>query len=121
MAACGHDLNILSMISVASCVSILGHCYRPGCVVPLKFDLDNEHIFGQAMYIVPFSDRDEVFVLLRVLIVKYFDDHLHTYVIKETNEFQVINLKDAIDALPLDVYQLRDSEFHLLTRYRLIS
>ena len=56
---------------------------QTGCVVPSKFDLDNKHIFGQAVYIVPFSDRDEVFVLLRVLIVKYFDDHLHTYVIED--------------------------------------
>lgn len=90
-------------------------------MVSLRCDLDNEHIFGETVYIVPFSDCDEVLILLRVLTVKYFYGYLHTYVIEKTNNFQVINLKDATDALPLDVYELRDSELHLLTKYRLIS
>ncbi len=121
MAAFGHDLNILSMVSVANCVSVFGHSYRPSCVLSLRCDLDKECLFGETVYIVPFCDREEVLVFLRILTVKYFNDHLHTYVIEKTNEFQMINLKDATDVVPLCLYKLSDSEVHLFTKYKLIA
>lgn len=67
---------------------------------------------------VPNCEKEEVLIFLTVLTVKYFDDHLYSYVVEPNDE---VNVKDVADIRPLDLLpSFSGNQLHVNPRYKLI-
>lgn len=120
MKSFGQDISICSRVNLCSSVEMFGHSFKTGGVIALNNDLNGERLFGQITYIVPVSESVDALFFLQIITVKYFDDHLHSYVVEKTNEFEMVNLKNIAYVLPLDLFTHRDSEKHIILRYKLV-
>lgn len=54
------------------------------------------------MYNFSNCEREEVLIFLRILTVKYFDDHPYSYVVERNDKYEMINVKDVADIRPLE-------------------
>ncbi len=97
------DLTLNSTAYVTHTVSVHGHTYRTGSVLPLKIDCKGEPVFGEIIHIIPQADNVSILMFVRILKVKYFDDHFYVFVVEQTKEYQMISLTSAADARPLDI------------------
>lgn len=99
---------------------MFGHSFRPGGVIALNNDLNGEWLFGEITYIIPVCESADALLFLQIITVKYFNEHLHSYVVEKTNEYEMVNLKNVASGLPLDLFTYRDSEKHIIVRYKLV-
>lgn len=100
-------------------VSVHGHTYRTGSVLPLKIECKGEPVFGEIIHIIQQADNVGFFV--RILKVKYFDDHFYAFVVEQTKEYQMISLISAADARPLDIMlSFSTDELYVNPRYKII-
>lgn len=121
LKALGYDIGTCSTIHVAHSVCVLGQTYKTGCVLALNCDLRGERLFGEIVHIVPNCEKEEVQIFLRILTVKYFDDHLFSYVVERNDKYEMINVKDVADIRPLDLLSsFRRNQLHVNPRYKLI-
>lgn len=121
LKALGYDIGTCSTIHVAHSVCVFGQTYRTGCVLALNCDLRGECLFGEIVHMVPNCEKEEVLICLTVLTVKYFDDHLYSYVVEPNDEYEMINVKDVADIRPLDLLpSFSGNQLHVNPRYKLI-
>lgn len=92
-----------SSVYVAHTVSVHEQAYRTGCVLPLTIDNNGELVFGETINIIPQADNVSILMFVRILTVKFFDEHLYAYVVQKTRKYEMINLTDAKDCRPLDI------------------
>lgn len=69
-------------------------------MLPLKIDCEGEPVFGENIHIIPQADNVSILMFVRILKVKYFDDHFYAFVVERTKEFKMISLTSAADARP---------------------
>lgn len=114
------DLTLNSTVYVAHTVSVLGHTYRSGSVLPLKVDHKGEPLFGEIVHIIPWAENVCLFV--RIVTVKYFDEHFYAYAVQQTKEYEMICLHDAADVRPLDIMLgFNTDELYLSPRYKIVA
>ncbi|XP_016326358.1 uncharacterized protein LOC107676349 [Sinocyclocheilus anshuiensis] len=68
-----------------------------------KIDCKGEPVFGEIIHIIPQADNVSVLMFVRILKVKYFDDHFYAFVVEPTKEYKMISLTSAADARPFDI------------------
>ncbi|XP_052003744.1 uncharacterized protein LOC127658461 [Xyrauchen texanus] len=108
-------------VYVTHAVSVFGQTYRTGSVMPLKADDKGEPLFGEIIHIIPQTDDMSILMFVRILTVKYFDDHFYAYVVHQTKEYEMISLADTADFRPLDIMQGFDTdELYLNPRYKIV-
>lgn len=89
--------------------------------MPLKADNKGEPLFGEIIHIIPQTDDMSILMFIRILTVKYFDDHFYAYVVHQTKEYEMISLADTADFRPLDIMQGFDTdELYLNPRYKIV-
>ena len=121
LKALGYDVGTCNTIHVAHSVCWLGQTYKTGCVLALNSDARGERLFGDIVHMVPNCEKEDVLCFLRILTVKYFDEHLFSYVVHRTDEYEMVNVKDVADIRPLDLLSsFSGKELLLNPRYKLI-
>lgn len=114
------DITLSSTIYVSHSVGVLGHTYRTGSVLPLRNDYRGELLFGEIVHIIP-QASETILMLVRVLIVKHFDDHFFAYIVQRSKEYEVICYTDVIDHRPLDILSnFKTCELYLNPRYTFV-
>ena len=123
LKALGYDIGICSTIHVAHSVGVLGQTYRTGCVLALNRDLRGERLFGEIIHMFPNCEKEEVFIFIQILSVKFFDDHLYSYVVERNAEYEMINIKDIADIRPLDLLSSYSTgnQLYVNPRYKVIT
>ena len=120
LIALGHDVSTCGIIHVAHSVFCLGHTYKTGSVLVLNRDIRGERLFGEIVHMVMNSENEEVLCFLRVLTVVYFDEHLFSYVVQRTNEYEMKDVKGLADTRPLDIISSSKNLLFINPRYKLI-
>ena len=63
---------------------------------------------------------DHVFVLVQKYVTLGFEQHLHCYSVRLTEEFDVLKFNELIDYHPLDSYRAKHkSDYYIIPRYML--
>ena len=89
--------------------------------MPLKVDNNGEPSFGEIIHIIPQADNVSILMFVRILTVKFFDEHLYAYAVQKTKEYEMINLTDATDVRPLDIMSgFSTDELNLNPRYKIV-
>lgn len=115
------NLTFNSTIYVSHTVSVLGQTYRTGSVLTLKTKYKGEPLFGEIIHIIPQIDDVSILMVLRILTIKYFDQHFYAYAIEKTKDYELINVTDAADFRPLDIMQnFNADELYLNPRYKVV-
>lgn len=74
-------------------------------------------MFGEIIHIIP-QAGSSILMFVRILTVKYFDEHFYAYAVQKTNEYEIISLTDATDVRPLDIMLgFNTDELYLNPRY----
>lgn len=115
------NLTLNSTIYVSHTVSVLGQTYRTGSVLTLKTRYKGEPLFGEIIHIIPQIDDVSILMVLRILTMKYFDQHFYAYAIEKTKDYELISVTDAADFRPLDIMQTFNAdELYLNPRYKVV-
>lgn len=115
------DYTLNSTVYVAHSVSVFGQTYKTGAVLPLKMDIKGEPLFGEIIHIIPQTDTESVLLFVRIITVKYFDEHFYAYAVKKTKDYEMISLADSADVKPLDILLgFNTDEIYLSPRYKII-
>lgn len=100
---------------------MLGQTYSTSCVLPLKVDNNGEPLFGEIIHIIPQADNVSILMFVRILTVKYFDEHLYADAVQQTKEYEMISLTDATDVRPLDIiFGFSTDELYLNPRSNIV-
>lgn len=113
-------LTYTSSIHVSNNINFMGTTYRTGCILPLKADERGEPLFGEVIHIIPQIERECAFMFLRVLRVNYFDEHLFSFNVIKTKDFDIAKLPDDLkDYRPLDIVSFCDQQY-VTPRYKIL-
>ncbi|KAA0712534.1 hypothetical protein E1301_Tti019070 [Triplophysa tibetana] len=113
-------LTYTSSIHVTNNINFLGTSYRTGCILSLKADERGEPLFGEVIHIIPKNESEYALMFLRVLKVQYFDEHLFSFNVMKTKEFDVAKLPgDLMDYRPLDIVSFCDQQY-ITPRYKIL-
>ncbi|KAI7806187.1 hypothetical protein IRJ41_001778 [Triplophysa rosa] len=113
-------ITYTSSIHVSNNINFLGTTYRTGCILPLKTDERGEPLFGEVIHIIPQIESECAFMFLRVLRVKYFDEHFFSFNVTKTKEFDMAKLPDDLkDYRPLDIVSFCDQQY-VTPRYKVL-
>lgn len=115
------DLSVTSTIFVSHSVDVYGQTYRTGSILPLRTDHREEPLFGEVIHILPQAVNESILMFVRILKVKYFDDHFYAYAVQRTKEYELITLAETSDFWPLDILSsYSTSELYLNPRYEIL-
>nr|XP_023659142.1 uncharacterized protein LOC111839439 isoform X1 [Paramormyrops kingsleyae] len=113
-------LSINSSVHVTNSVILFGTTYRKGCILPLNMDKNGEPLFGEVIHIFPQHERGYSLMFLRLLKVKYFDEHLFSYKVETTEVFNMAKVPGDIEyCKPLDIISFHDEKY-VSPRYKII-
>ncbi len=108
-------LNGTQNVEMVRAVTISGTTYRQGSAVVLG-ELNGEYDFGRIDHI--FIICGVPFLCCMKMCVCGFNEHYHSYMVEESVNFVLVQVKNLLDYHPLGVYQLHGRSFISL-RYKL--
>nr|XP_054597976.1 uncharacterized protein LOC129152226 isoform X1 [Nothobranchius furzeri] len=115
-----HDLTLNSSVYVTHTVGVLGQTYKTGTVLTLKVNNKGDPLFGEIICIMPQTDTGSVMIFVKIITVKYSDEHFYAYAVKETNDYEMISMADLAHYKPLDIMlAFKTDEMYLSPRYKM--
>ncbi len=114
------NLSLTSTLFVSHSVDAYGQTYRSGSILPLKSDNRQQPLFGEVIHILPQAGNELILFFVRILKVKYFDQHFYAFAVEKSKDCQVVTLAETSDFRPLDVVTSYNSDLYVNPRYAIV-
>ncbi len=108
-------LNGNFQVEMVRRVTVSGTTYSQGSAVVLGV-MNGEYEFGRIDQI--FIIRGMPYLCCMKMDVSHFSEHYHSYIVEESSQFLLVQVKDLLDHHPLALYQLH-GKMYITLRYKL--